>query len=105
MRKLLLHTVFAVTGWRAVGGGRVPVFDVEHWCSLAHGETAPGRPRAKRMQRFRKHCGKRCHRRAAYVHTRAANRPDRRLEGEPGHISVKAPACQEAATITPAYLR
>jgi len=46
MRKWLPHSVFAVAGWRAVGGGRVPVFDVEHWCSLAHGETAPGRPRA-----------------------------------------------------------
>jgi hypothetical protein len=46
MRKWLPHSVFAVAEWRAVGGGRVPVFDVEHWCSLAHGETAPGRPRA-----------------------------------------------------------
>jgi len=43
--------------------------------------------------------------RACCVRTRAANRRDRRLEGEPGHMPVEAPACQEAATITPAYLR
>ena len=32
--------------FRTWANADVPVFDVEHWCSLAHGETAPGRPRA-----------------------------------------------------------
>ena len=103
MRKWLPHSVFAVAGWRAVGGGRVPVFDVEHWCSLAHvrrhragrGQTHATLPQTLRKALSRAYC----------VRTRAANRPDRRLEGEPGHMPVEAPACQEAATITPAYLR
>jgi hypothetical protein len=70
------------------------------WRTVRRHRAGRGQTHATLPQTLRKALSPAC-----CVRTRAANRRDRRLEGEPGHMPVEAPACQEAATITPAYLR